>query len=255
MSLESGKIEEFRIKINKYADSLEMPVPVLKLDCKLNPASINLDMITAMSILEPYGAENAQPLFGLFNMKITAIQPVGGGKHIRLGVARNGVSLPVMLFSVSPAEFRFKESDIVDLAVRLSVNEYMGSKKVTVQARDIKFSAMNDDEVQKNYRIYEAFRGNKEIDKETRKKLVPDRELCGNVFRYIKSNNGWSFDAETLCFRLGLRENKIAPCRIALDMLTEIGVITNNGDEYSLPNEQKKADLEASATYKRLLAD
>ena len=104
---------------------------------------------SVLNILEPFGAENPQPLFGLFGMKITGIQPVGGNKHIRLTVNKNGVSLPVMLFSVAPEDFPFCVSDVVDLAIRLSQNEYMGETKVSIQVKDIKLSAINDDALQK----------------------------------------------------------------------------------------------------------
>ena len=253
MTVETKNIDEFRRMINEFAEKSETQLPVLKLDCKLNPASINLDMLSIINILEPFGAENPQPLFGLFNMKITGIQPVGSNKHIRLTVNRNGVNLPVMFFSVSPEDFPFVVSDIVDLAVRLTQNEYMGEVKVSIQVKDIKLSAMNDDEVQKSILLYESFRRGDSLTPEQKKKLLPDRDFCGNVYRYLRANNGFSLGEEILCYRLGLKESKIAPLKVALDMLTELKVIIYEKGKYSLPADSKKVVLEDSVLYKSLL--
>ena len=253
MTVETDKIDEFRKKINEYAETQEDVLPVLKLDCKLNPASISLDMLSAINILEPFGAENPQPLFGLFNMKITGIQPVGSNKHIRLTVNKNGISLPVMMFSVAPEDFPFAVSDTVDLAVRLTQNEYMGEVKVSIQVKDIKLSEINDDEVQKSLVLYESFRHGDKLSVEQKQKLLPDREFCGVVYKYLRANNGSSLGEEILCYRLGLKEEKISALKVALDMFIELGVINCENGKYLLPTESKKVVLEESDIYKSLL--
>ena len=253
MTVKTEKIEEFRKKINEYAETLEDVLPVLKLDCKLNPASISLDMLSAINILEPFGAENSQPLFGLFNMKITGIQPVGSNKHIRLTVNKNGVSLPVMVFSVSPEDFPFAVSDTVDLAVRLTSNEYMGEVKVSIQVKDIKLSEIEDDEIVNGFMLYESFRRGDKLSTEQKQKLLPDRDFCGVVYKYLRANNGFSYSEEVLCYRLGFKEEKIPALKVSLDMLIELGVINYNSGKYSLPVESKKVILEDSVVYKSLL--
>jgi single-stranded-DNA-specific exonuclease len=253
LTIETEKIDEFRKKINEYADSQEDVIPVLKLDCKLNPASISLDMLSVINVLEPFGAENPQPLFGLFNMKITGIQPVGSNKHIRLTVNKNGVSLPVMLFSVAPEDFPFATSDTVDLAVRLTQNEYMGEVKVSIQVKDIKLSEVDDDEVQKSLALYESFRRGDTLLPEQKQKLLPDREFCGAVYKYLRANNGFSSGEEILCYRLGFKEEKLSALKIALDMFIELGVINYENGKYLLPTESKKVELTESSIYKSLL--
>lgn len=253
LTVETSKIEEFRKKINEYAEKTEAALPVLKLDCKLNPASISLDMLSVINVLEPFGAENPQPLFGLFNMTITGIQPVGSNKHIRLTVNRNGVNLPVMLFSVAPEAFPFTVSDVVDLAVRLTQNEYMGEVKVSIQVKEIKLSAINDDEIQNGLALYEAFRRGDVLTPEQKKTLLPDRDFCGPVYKFLRAKNNFSSGEEILCHRLGLKEAEIAKLKVALDMLVELDVINYENGKYSLPTESKKVVLEESELYKSLL--
>ncbi len=253
LTIKTEKIDEFRRMINEYAEKNEQSLPVLRLDCKLNPASVNLEMLSVINLLEPFGAENPQPLFGLFNMKITGIQPVGNNKHIRLTVNRNGVSLPVMVFSVAAEEFEFNVSDVVDLAVRLTQNEYMGEVKVSIQVKDIKLSNVNDDEVQKSILLYESFRRGDELSSEQKEKLLPTRDFCGAIYRFLKSNNGFSASDEVLCYRLGFKESEIATLKIAIDMFIELEVINYENGKYLLPAEQKKVVLEESVLYKSLL--
>ena len=58
-------IDGFTKAINDYASEVEMPVPELELDCKLNPAQLSVALVDQLSLLEPYGAGNPTPLFGL----------------------------------------------------------------------------------------------------------------------------------------------------------------------------------------------
>ena len=253
LTVETKNIDEFRALVNEYAEKNASALPVLKLDCKLNPASVSLDLLSSISILEPFGAENPQPLFGLFGMRITGIQPVGSNKHIRLTVNKNGVNLPVMLFSVAPEDFPYCVSDVIDLAIRLSQNEYMGETKVSIQVKDIKLSTMDDDKVQESLLLYESFRRGDILTEEQKKILLPDRDFCGNIYRFLRANNGFSANEEILCYRLGLKEEKIATLKIALDMFIELQVINFQNGKYFLPAEQKKVVLENSVLYQSLL--
>ncbi len=247
LTVETARVDEFRSMINQYAESLPHTVPQLVIDCKLNPANINTEILDAISILQPFGAENPQPLFGLYNMEITAVQPVGNGKHLRITARRKNSSVTAIMFSVGLADFPFAVSDKVDMAVRLSFNEYMGKVKVNIQIKDIKPAGMDDDKVIESYRAYEEF---------CSKGILPhsfsiDRDFCGDVYRFIKSNNGWSLGEEMLCIRLGLSEEYILNCKIALDILTELAIINCCDGKYTLPARSRKASLEASQLFKK----
>lgn len=251
LTVESDKIDVFREKINAYAESIETPVPVLKIDCKLNPSSITIDMLSSLKVLEPFGADNAQPIFGLYNMEITGVQPVGAGKHLRITVKRKGVFVTVIMFSVSLAEFPYNIGDTVDLAVKLSENEFQGKTQISIQAKAIKLSNVNDDEVISSLNDYEDFCALEEISQEKKEKLCINRDFCGNVYKYVKSNNGWSFSSEVLCYRLGLAPKYIAACQISLDALTELGILILKDGKYTLPAQTVKNPLENSAVFKK----
>ena len=253
LTVDSDKIDAFREKINEYAVNAEAAVPTLKIDCKLNPSSINVDMLSSLQVLEPYGAENPQPLFGLYNMEITAIQPVGAGKHIRITVKRKNSIVTVIMFSVTLEEFPYKVGDTVDLAVKLSENEFQGKVQVSIQAKAIKLSGVDDDEAIASIHAYEDFCAEESISDDLKNKISVNRELCGSVYKFVKANNGWNFSAEVLCYRLGLSPKQIAACQISLDALTELGILNLKDGKYTIPAQTVKNPLENSKIFQKIV--
>lgn len=253
LTVDSDKIDAFRDKINEYADKTDTAVPTLKIDCKLNPSSINVDMLSSLQVLEPYGAENPQPLFGLYNMEITAIQPVGAGKHLRITVKRKNSMVTVIMFSVTLEEFPYKVGDTVDLAVKLSENEFQGKVQVSIQAKAIKLSGVDDDEAIASIHAYEDFCAQETIPQELKKAISVNRELCGNVYKFVKANSGWNFSSEVLCYRLGLSPKQIAACQISLDALTELGILILKDGKYTIPEQTVKNPLENSKIFQKII--
>lgn len=251
LSIDKGRISEFRDKINEYAEKSEPTVGVLHIDCKLNPAGIDVDMVSSLQILEPYGAENPQPLFGLYGMSVAGIQSVGNGKHARITLKKNGVSLSAIMFSVAPEGLPYVTGDKVDVAVKLSENEYQGKTQVSVQVKDIRLSGYDEDKIIATERLYEDFCKEKEDSTRFMGKIIVDRAFCGDVYRYIKNNGGWKYSSEILCYRLGLPEERLADCSIALDVLSELGIIILKEGKYILPSENIKVSLENSSVFKR----
>ncbi len=251
LTVDIDKIDLFREKINEYALNSEAAVPTLKIDCKLNPSSINVDMLSSLQVLEPYGADNPQPLFGLYNMEITAIQPVGAGKHLRISVKRKNSIVTVIMFSVTVEEFPYKVGDTVDLAVKLSENEFQGKIQVSIQAKAIKLSGVDDDQAIASIHDYEDFCAEENISDELKNRISVNRELCGNVYKFVKANNGWNFSSEVLCYRLGLSPKQIAACQISLDSLTELGILNLKDGKYTIPAQIVKNPLENSKIFQK----
>lgn len=252
MTLETSRLCDFKEKINEYAEKAGAAMPVLRLDCKLNPASINLELLSSIELLEPFGADNSQPIFGLFNMKITEIRAMGGGKHLRLTLLKNNISVTTVLFSKTLEEFPFISGDTVDVAVRLSENEYMGEKKVSIQIKDIRLAGANDDKLWECTRTYEAFNRGEALSPEEKALILPDRQLCSAVYKYLKKHVGKVIDCEVLAFRLGLPIEKTGAVKTALDVLCELKVLKEKDGIYSIPEESLKVDLSSSLILKKL---
>ena len=101
-----------------------MPLAQLELDCKLNPAQLSVSLADQLTLLEPFGAGNPTPLFGLYNMTISDIHEVGGGKHLKLTLSRQKSSVVAMKFSTTKDEFPFEKailSTVLSLLIKMFI--------------------------------------------------------------------------------------------------------------------------------------
>jgi single-stranded-DNA-specific exonuclease len=157
------------------------------------------------------------------------------------------------MFSVTLEEFPYKVGDTVDLAVKLSENEFQGKVQVSIQAKAIKLSGVDDDEAIASIHAYEDFCAEESISDELKNKISVNRELCGSVYKFVKANNGWNFSAEVLCYRLGLSPKQIAACQISLDALTELGILNLKDGKYTIPAQTVKNPLENSKIFQKIV--
>lgn len=253
VGLRSENIDEFRRRINEYAADKEMPFAVQRIDCRIQPASISLDMLSSLSLLEPFGAGNPQPCFGLFGARIDDIASVSDGKHIRMSVSKNGARTGVVYFGMQDKRFPFDKGDTVDLAVNLDRNVYNGETRVSVIVRGIRPSATDEDKVLSAISLFERFSRGEHIGSEEAKRLLPDRALEVEVFRSIKAKPLRDKYCEALCSRLGDDGERLAAISATVDIMLEMGVLT--ADEYntvSVPQVSQKVNLEDSAILRRI---
>ena len=227
-SLRTENIESFKNALYDYYDSLDkLILPTLRIDCKLNPALINLELVDALSLLEPYGAGNPPPLFGLYNMKITSVKSLSNGRHQRITVERAGASHSVMCFGMSEDKFPYNVGDVVDLAVSLDKTLYKGNVYLSIIARDIRYAGFDSEMHLNSMRLYDRLVLDRPLaDKYSQyfSMLLPQREDFAMVYRYLKSLGTVDVNLETLSFRLNSM-----PCgklKVCLDAMAELSLIS-----------------------------
>ena len=127
----------------------------------------------------------------------------------------------------------------------------MGKTQVSIQVKDIRLSRYDDSKILNSEKDYEVFCSGRDLSETAKKNLCVDRDFCGNIYRFIKNNNGWNYSAEMLCYRLGHSEETLTSCKIALDVLSELGIIICKEGKYILPSENVRASLENSSVFRR----
>ncbi|MBQ7295664.1 MAG: single-stranded-DNA-specific exonuclease RecJ [Clostridia bacterium] len=244
--MKSENLSAFKEAMYEYAKTVEMPFAQNIIDCKLRAEVIDADILPLIASLEPFGQGNPQPVFGLFAVEITAVQPIGGGKHLRLGIKKNGSSLSAVFFGESVSDFPYQVGDKVDLAVRLERNEYMSQVKVGIYIKDIRMSGTDDLRYLKSVRLYEKLRRKEVLTKKQADYLQITRQEVAEVYRYIKKCSVYKGDYDVLCYRLG--DDGAAACKILLatDILAELGILKKDRDSISLADTEKKVNLENS---------
>ena len=217
-------IEPFIDAINAYAAEHPVPEPTLQLDCKLNPAQLSVSMAADLAMLEPYGAGNPTPLFGLFNMTVRDIRELGGGKHLRLTLTRGDATVFAMRFSTTLREFPYTVGDVVDLAVTLDVNVYNNTESLSVFVRDIRFSGIDEDGYISSKELFERFCRGDVITPDEAASITPDRDEFAVVYRFLRANGGYRYSFDTLLYRLscGISYGKL---RVILECMNELGLI------------------------------
>lgn len=256
LSLKSENIELFRKKINEYAVSLEKkPFDKLKIDCKLNPAYLSVDLVNSLKYLQPFGAGNPTPVFGLYNMTLDKIIPLSNNKHLKLIFTRNNTTVEAMNFFTSTDEFSYQKGDVLDLAVTLDTNEYNGNISVSVIIKDIKPNLVDTEKELNSLNNYEDFCLDCKISKQQVDDLLPNRNDFALLYRYIKQNNGYTYPVETLVYKL---DNKLSfgKIKIILKAMAELGLVKITeglkSTQISLVDVQGKVNLDSSAVIKKL---
>lgn len=257
LNIKSKDICELRNRVNEYAKNLGMiPCSTLKIDCKLNPEALSVDLINQISELEPFGCSNPKPIFALCKMTLKEIYPVGGGRHLRLTLERNGTSVTAMKFATSLSEFSYKCGDIVDIAVSVDKSEYRGSEELSVVIKDIKLSDIDLDEIVKQKDLYEKIKRNEYISTEEIQKIKPSRDDFAKLYRFLKKNDGWNSSIDALSYRSSENNIDFTKTAIIIDIMSELGLIKvkDTGDIYNicLVNVSEKVDLSSSKILSKL---
>lgn len=232
LSLKTENIPAFREEINRFAASLPdgMPFPVLHIDCKLNPAALSTELVSQMSAMEPFGSGNPAPLFGLYQMQLTGVTAVGGGKHLRLTFQRGDQTVTAMRFRMTQEELPFQTGDLLDLAVTLEKSEFRGQESLSVFIREMKSSVFSEEDYIREKAWYEAALRGEELSAEALDRLIPSREEFAVVYRYLRAQKGWKYGLDVLCGRL--QDNRIGCGKLAviLSIMNEMQLVTAHLD-------------------------
>lgn len=226
ITLKPENIEAFRKRINRYAAEHfpQMPTQTVTLDCKLNPAALSVSMAQSLTQLEPFGNGNPQPVFGLFNMELSNVTPVGGGGHLRLTLEKNGAVITAMRFNTKPEELPYHIGDKIDLAVQLEAREFRGQPSLTVIVRDMKFAAFNTEKNIASLASFEKWQRGEVLSAEDKNRLYPDRACLAAIYRALRTVNGKETDQVRFVSQFG-KDMTLGLFKTALLVFEESGLV------------------------------
>lgn len=226
ITLKPENIEAFRKRINRYAAEHfpQMPTQTVTLDCKLNPAALSVSMAQSLTQLEPFGNGNPQPVFGLFNMELSNVTPVGGGGHLRLTLEKNGAVITAMRFNTKPEALPYHIGDKIDLAVQLEAREFRGQPSLTVIVRDMKFAAFNTEKNIASLASFEKWQRGEVLSAEDKNRLYPDRACLAAIYRALRTVNGKETDQVRFVSQFG-KDMTLGLFKTALLVFEERGLV------------------------------
>ena len=249
-SIKTKDIDNFRQKINEYANKKPPVFDTITIDCKLNPQMLTTHLVKEMSMLEPYGASNATPVIGLYNMTIDNIAPVGGGKHLKLTISRDNKSLTAMRFGYSLETFPYKIGDNVNVAVNLDLNIYNNIEYLSVIIKEIAYSDIDNLEMLTDKSIFEKFSTDNKLELEEYEKLLPVREDFAKVYRYISLCKEFKHSIDILLYLINDKNINYGKLMVILTAMNELNLIKfeekTNSINIKILKTTGKADLNSA---------
>nr|WP_317413108.1 single-stranded-DNA-specific exonuclease RecJ [uncultured Solibaculum sp.] len=257
MNLKVDQIDAFRQAINRYAATIDpFPIPELKLDCRLKPSALSVEAIRDLCMLEPFGSGNPKPVFGLSSMRLDDAQPLGGGKHVKLSLSRDGRTVSAVQFRQEFDRFPYRTGEMLDVAVQLEENQFRGDISLSVFVKDIRHHGLDVSAYLEQKRIYECYRRGEQLEPQQWETLYPKRDQMAKMYRYLRTIGEFYGPCDILWNRLeGIH---CATLLVGLDVFDEMGLLTHtlSGDdlEVSLCPTDQKVELNQSVILNQMKA-
>jgi single-stranded-DNA-specific exonuclease len=194
-------------------------------------------------------------------LRVEQLSEVGGGKHLKLRLSRNGQVLPGIFFSMTACRAAIAPGDLVEVAFTPQVNEFRGMRSVQLNLTDIRPDSDCRQTMVREQAVYRRFRADSLTGLEARN-LIPPRQEFAAVWRYLSAHaqDGSVMDEFSVLARKIARSADM-PCsfvrtRVCLDVFEERGLIElergSRTISIKLTPGPGKVDLQSSAILLRL---
>lgn len=258
-------IPVFRARIIALAATAPPPPDTrqqLTIDVCLHSARLlALEQVEALQALEPYGAGNPRPTFLLEQGKVVNCSGVGGGRHTRFQLEKDGVLLDAIFFSAALPETGLHPGQSIDAAFYPQINSYRGSRTVQLLITDIRRSAT---QAQQELLLYRRYLTGERLARQELAQLLPERQNFVAVWRYLARPGAPAVLTEppaSLARQISSASGRPQSCSttlVCLEVFRERGLIdlrfTGRQVQVSLRPDRTRVDLEESAVLRRLRA-
>ena len=103
----------------------------------IDEGDISVENIESLSLLEPFGMGNEEPVYVLENAPITRVYQLSEGKHLKIDIAYKNVKLSALYFGQGELFEQLKNQKTVNLVGSLSINEFRNQKNINFIVKDM----------------------------------------------------------------------------------------------------------------------
>lgn len=188
MSIIRGNIERFRRRINEVARAQlgdEPPAVQLNAECELDSSEMTMRLCEELERMEPFGVANPVPQFIARDMTLRRVIAMGGGKHTKMLLEKDGLSIYAVYFAMSPAALHLTAGERVDVLFQLNINEFQGERSLQMIVQDIRESESSRIEQQRIRKRYEEIRAGAMLE-EGEETYIPDRDDFALVYTFLR---------------------------------------------------------------------
>ena len=115
--------------------SREQLSPLLEIDAQLDFSQLTLPLMRELEVMQPFGVGNPEPVFATFGAEVCERKVFSAGVRLRLRQAGRIVS--GVIFGVGD-DYPGRPGEILDVAYRLTENEWNGSTSVELKIADLR---------------------------------------------------------------------------------------------------------------------
>nr|MBP6965721.1 single-stranded-DNA-specific exonuclease RecJ [Armatimonadota bacterium] len=146
LSIVPGNLDEFDIAMNRHADQVLAECdlePRVEADAEISLDAVTEDFIAELSLLEPYGHGNREPVFVTMGVPVLQKNTMGAtGAHLKLRLGTpSGGTIDCVAFRWGAAAAAIRVGANIDVCYIASINDFNGSRNAQVMLRDARVSA------------------------------------------------------------------------------------------------------------------
>ena len=135
------KFKEFLTEYINEKTGGEKIIPVLKIDSIIDIAGINMELVSKLKVLEPYGTANEEPRFAILNAKLAGSDVLRGG-HIRFYLSSdNGKSISCIAYKCIDTDMGeaivMGTGSRFNVAGKIRINDFNNKKTIQFIVDDV----------------------------------------------------------------------------------------------------------------------
>jgi single-stranded-DNA-specific exonuclease len=187
LTIRRGNIDAFRKQINQYAHKYlteDMLCISIDADCEVKMSELTLALAQEIDKLEPFGTSNPVPNFVLRDANLLRIIPMGNGKHTKLILEKDGISMIAVWFGTESTAIPFEIGDRLDVMFQLNINEFQNVTSLQMIVQDVQLSEAYEKACEDAWQRYEEIRAGAPITAE--EKVIPTRNDMAFVYTFLR---------------------------------------------------------------------
>lgn len=147
LTIKEENIDPFRQLINQVATrvlEVKRLDPVVTIDCGIQLADIDLELVNTVNSLEPFGEGNPTPVFSTLNLEVKGAPKVLGKDTLKFWVTDGKRGISAVGFGMSKFLDMVSSGKRIDLAYELMVDDWNKAPVPQLKVKDIRISDKNN---------------------------------------------------------------------------------------------------------------
>ncbi len=120
----------------------DLKTPVISIDSELDLGDVNGEFMKTLKMFEPFGPQNAKPVFRTSNVYLAEARIVGSS-HLKMKLRSNGVTFDAIKFR--NGDSGVKRGTRLDIVYSVDENHYAGNVYYQLQLKDFRNSSGSED--------------------------------------------------------------------------------------------------------------